>query len=81
MTDDLPDDVVLVRPSVTPSSGKYHTTRCFKVSDSHITKPREWARRSRIEECSYCAGTAASNRGESQESPAHDLRKQGGADD
>lgn len=78
MSDPLPEDTVLVAPR---SPSVYHTTRCKHVWDKHIEKSRTWAERSRVDECTVCAGTADTPAGGTFDSPAHELRKEARADD
>lgn len=63
-----------VVPQASPSKSKYHTDPdCFNVTDRHVAKSLEFVKRSRLSECSFCAGTAKSNEGK-QESYAHEIR-------
>jgi len=66
-----------VVPQASPSKSKYHTDPdCFNVTDAHIAKSLEFVKRTRLSECAYCAGTSASaHAGNSQESPAREIRK------
>jgi hypothetical protein len=78
MSDPLPEDTVLV---ASRSPAVYHTTRCKHVAAGHLTKSRTWAERSRVDECTVCAGTADTPEGSTFDSPAHELRKEARADD
>jgi len=52
-----------------------HRPQCFNVTDRHVAKSLEFVKRSRLSECSFCAGTAESNEGK-QQSYAHEIRGQ-----
>ena len=66
-----------VVPQASPSKSTYHTDPdCFNVTDRHVEKSLAFVKRSRLSECSFCAGTSASaHAGNTQESPAREIRK------
>jgi len=54
---------------------------CPKCDTANPYQRRTWAERSRVDECTVCAGTADTPEGSTFDSPAHELRKEARADD